>query len=466
MGRKRTGDKRVLAGALLCGVIIALTGCGLEESASKGAETVGEEQAEQIQGENTEVQAEEPEEPLLAGEDIPDNTDAEKTADSDEENAEEPQTLQEAQIRHYYSGVLSQLIAARQLPDFGELGDMGYGKMENNSFAVTDIDKDGREELIICYSGGATVYTFEVMYDYDPSVGELKNEFCAWPALTYYDNGIIKAELHANHSYGELWPFILYQYEPESDTYVTVGSVDTWDKEIREYWGYDEENLFPDELDTDGDGTLYSIQKEYEFVMEKEDYKYNQADFEEWFGGYTEGANEVSIDFQSTEYESFADFTPNYLKRLADEAGRERTDTASDLGLLILNEEHFLDAAKTLLSEKYDVVMEQPEQNFEEYTVGKVDGKEVFSFTALDAGDLSYSYEKLEDVTVFGIYPGISVDGAWEKLKAYGFYASPYGEVENCLITGEGFGNMSIWFSAEDGFVTEITVRPYCAFAG
>lgn len=133
---------------------------------------------------------------------------------------------------------------------------------------------------------------------------------------------------------------------------------------------------------------------------------------------------------------------------------------------MILNEDHFLDAAKTLLSEKYDVALEQPEPNFEEYTVGKVSGREVFSFTALDAGDLSYSGEKLDDVTIFGIYPGISVDGAWEKLKAYGFYASPYGEVENCLITGEGFGNVSIWFSAEEGSVTEITVRPYCAFAG
>lgn len=107
-------------------------------------------------------------------------------------------------------------------------------------------------------------------------------------------------------------------------------------------------------------------------------------------------------------------------------------------------------AAQTLLSEKYGVGLEQPEPNFEEYTVGLIDGREVFSFTALDAGNLSYSGEKVGDVTIFGIYPGISVDDAWKKLSAYGFYASPYGEVENCLITGDGFGNISIWFSTED----------------
>lgn len=119
-----------------------------------------------------------------------------------------------------------------------------------------------------------------------------------------------------------------------------------------------------------------------------------------------------------------------------------------------------------MLSEKYGVTMEQPDPNFEEWTVGLRDGKELFAFEALNAGHISYIGEKFKDVTIFGIYPGISVDSAWEKLKAYGFYASPYGEVENCLITGEGFGNISICFSAEDHVVTEITVGPYCAFAG
>ena len=150
----------------------------------------------------------------------------------------------------------------------------------------------------------------------------------------------------------------------------------------------------------------------------------------------------------------------------AEEAGKGRTDTAADLGLLILNEDHFLDAAQNLLSEKYGGTVKQPDPDFEEWTVGLKDGKEMFSFEALNAGSIGYRGEKLEDVTVFGIYPGISVDGAWEKLKAYGFYAASYPEVENCLVTGEGFGNISIWFSAEDNVVTDITVRPYCAFAG
>lgn len=297
------------------------------------------------------------------------------------------------------------------------------------------------------------------------TAGELKVQFTAFPALTYYDNGFIKAEWSHNQGYGELWPFTLYRYDVGNDSYVEAGTVDTWDKAISETWY--EDQLFPDALDTDGDGTLYCICREgEEYTCAYEDYKYNKADYEAWYGELMDGAKEITVPYQPIAYESFQDYTPVYLKMLAEEAGRERTDTEADLGLLILEEDHFLDAAQKLLSEKYGVAMEQPDPDFEEWTVGSVDGKELFAFEALNAGHISYMGEKFKDVTIFGIYPGIRVDGAWEKLKAYGFYASPYGEMENCLITGEGFGNISIWLTAQDQVVTEITVGPYCAFAG
>lgn len=236
-----------------------------------------------------------------------------------------------------------------------------------------------------------------------------------------------------------------------------------WD-DIGEEWD------FPTDRDADGDGTVYEIVKAGEEYSDYNSgyggFRFDQAEVDEWLNGFMEGAKEISPVYYPMEYESFADFTPTYLKMLSEEAGKERTDQTADLGLLILNEDRFLDAAQTLLSEKYGVAMEHPDSDFEEWTVGSKDGKELFSFEALNAGHIGYKGEKFKDVTVFGIYPGISVDGAWAKLQAYGFYASPGAEVENCLITGEGFGNISIWFSAEDNVVTDITVGPYCAFAG
>lgn len=448
---------------ILCAASMLLAGCGGKDS---GAEQLDIKPIEQTNGESGNISAGGAEISEWEAEGVLDSADAEDAAASNEESAKKAQALYAAQVRHYYAGILSQITAAWQLPD-GELDtsslENGFGKMSDNRFAVVDIDGDGREELIVCYVNANMAGMMEMIYDYDPILGELKRELTEWPSLTYYDNGMIKAEASHNHTHGEFWPFALYQYEAESDSYQQIAYVHTWDKEISDVY---EEQPFPEELDTDGDGTLFNISEGSEPSYEYEDYKYNQADYEAWYHGMMEGAQEITVPYQPLQYESYADFALAYLRLKAEEAGRERTDTADDLGLLLLSEDRFLDAAQKFLSEKYGVELEQPEPNFEEYTVGLVDGKEVFSFTALDAGDLSYSGEKVGDVTIFGIYPGISVDGAWEKLQAYGFYASPYGEVENCLITGEGFGNISIWFSAEDNKVTQITVMPFCAFAG
>lgn len=457
---KKKGSSLKQGIGLLCAASILLVGCNGKET---GSEQPGIEPIEQTGGESGNTFVEETETPELEGTGVPDSAD---TGNVDEAAAENAQVLYAAQVRHYYGGILSQITAAWQLPD-GELDtsslENGFGQMSDNRFAVADIDGDGREELIVCYANASTAGMMEIIYDYDPVPGELKREFTEWPMLTYYDNGMIKAEASHNHTHGEFWPFALYQYEKERDSYKQIAYVHTWDKEISDKY---EGQPFPEELDVDGDGTLFSISEGAEPSYEYESYKYNQADYEKWYNEIMDGAQEIMIPYQPLEYESYADFAPDYLKLKAEEAGRERTDTADDLGLLILSEDRFLNVAQILLSEKYGVELEQPESNFEEYTVGLIDGREVFSFTALDAGDLSYSGEKVGDVTIFGIYPGISVDDAWKKLSAYGFYASPYGEVENCLITGEGFGNISIWFSGEDNKVTQITVMPFCAFAG
>ena len=447
----KKGKERFKIGTatLLCVSAIFFAGCGARSDISHDVEMSGEEWAEQILKDK-------------------------KAALSDEESAEKAekaQALQEAQIRHYYSGVLTLVITTGQIPNrITENWNHDESEREDviHDFALADVDQDGREELLIRCTTSAVngMAEAEYEYDYNPSSGKFRLQAGGFlnATVTYYDNGIYKVE-HAD----EQWtsgPYTLYRYQSASDSYMGVASAHAWNKALADEWWADG-RPFPDELDTDGDGILYNIniageEESYEY----EDYKYNRTDFDEFFGRYTEGAEEISIEYHPMEYESFAAYTPAYLKLLAEEAGKGRTDTASDLGLLILNEDCFLDAAKELLSEKYGVELEQSEPDLEEWTVGLKDGREVFSFEAQNAGHIGYKGERVDEVTIFGIYPGISVNAAWRKLQAYGFYASPYGEVENCLITGEGFGNVSIWFSAEDNVVTDITVGPFCAFAG
>lgn len=455
-------SQRAAAGALLCAGTVFFAGCGAGNGIEQSEET---EQSEMPESDTETGRAEDTKDSAEVENAGHDRQDGNGETEADAVSAERAQELWQARIRHYYGGILSQVMAAWQLPDM-ELGtgtandSLDAEEMAKNCFAVADVDQDGREELLVRWMTTITAGEIEAVYDYNPVSGEVKREFVAYPALTYYDNGIIKAEWSHNQvPPAEFWPCTFYRYDAESDSYVELGSLRAWDDGI-EGWE------LPDGLDVDGDGTVYEIQKAGEEYQAYEGFHFSKAEVDEWLGGFMEGAKELAIEYLPMKHESFEDFTPAYLKMLAEEAGKGRTDTGADLGLLILKEDHFLDVAQNLLSEKYGVALEQPDPDFEEWTVGKKDGKELFSFEALNAGSIGYRGEKLEDVTIFGIYPGISVDGAWEKLKAYGFYASSYPEVENCLVTGDGFGNISIWFSAEDNVVTDITVRPYCAFAG
>ena len=282
---------------------------------------------------------------------------------------------------------------------------------------------------------------------------------------------MIKAEASHNHSRGEFWPFGLYQYQKDSDTYEMVASVDTWDKEFTDSWG--DGQPFPEELDVDGDGVLYNIQRGNNPAYEYADYKYNQSDYDVFYqtmmqaaDGAGVTADEIQIDFIPLTYESFKEYTPAYL-RLLHEAGRRESDVdQTDIGFLFLEEERTLYEVEQFLSEQYGVVIVSQEEEYDDFMTGTYRDKQIFEFIHLDGGDLTYRNEKIEDITIFGIYPGMHVDKAWERLTAYGFYANPDAETENSLITGVGMGNRSIYFEAEDQIINNITVRPYCKYTG
>ena len=178
---KKKGSSLKQGIVLLCAVSILLVGCGEKET---GSEQPGIEPIEQTGGESGNTFVEGTETPELEGTGVPDSAD---TGNADEAATENAQILYAAQVRHYYGGILSQITAAWQLPD-GELDtsslENGFGRMSDNRFAVADIDGDGREELIVCYANASMAGMMEIIYDYDPVLGELKREFTEWPMLT------------------------------------------------------------------------------------------------------------------------------------------------------------------------------------------------------------------------------------------------------------------------------------------
>lgn len=364
--------------------------------------------------------------------------------------------------RHVYAGILSMLAAAYELPDIELQKDDLYNgifRMSDNQFAVADVDRDGREELIISYTTASMAGMFEVVYDYDPDTMKLSRELVGFTDMVFYDNGIVKVSESHNHSFSlDIWPYKLYQYDPQSEQYEFFASVSGWDKAYSESMNMLE--TFPAELDADGDGILYEIQTDPEFAAET--MKYDEADYEAWLSEHMTGAQEIQITYQSVAYENFKDFTLEHLTLLRHIAEENAPSSQTDVGWLYIRE-NSLEKAEQYLSQ-HCAVEWKSNPEFEEEHIGSIDGNEVFSLVYMNAGVLSYRGQRVEDITVFGIYPGMDENTAVTILQSYGFY--PLENLENYMITGDGFGNAAVSYEVLNGIVTKVHVSAYCAYAG
>lgn len=441
MKKKKLLRKNLLLGVFFMIIITTLWGCGTKAS---DEEIISEEQ-------------------VVSEEEI---KQAEDTVNQDE--------LTNALIRHKYNGVLSQITCALQLPE-GDMIEAPYesnAEMTDNTYAITDIDGDGYEELIINYSTASMAGMFTAIYGYNPETDNLKQEFISFPSLTFYDNGIIKADASHNHSCGELWPFGLYQYDADTDTYTQIGYADSWSKELTAtYYDYssEQELPFPDELDTDKDGILYNIQEgnPENYTWNYEDYHYNEADFQKWYDSYLNNAKEITPKFQPIDSESFTVYTKNYLALIQKNKEAADPSTGTDIGLMFVAGDSSLQEVSEMLADHYGISIEQPYEDFEDEWIGKYQGQEVFDFMNLNAGCIGYKDVQVEDITIFDLYPGMAEKEAQQKIESYGFYLLD-GSDENgyAYITGDGLGNRAIWYRAKDGKVTDISVNPYCSYAG
>lgn len=144
-----------------------------------------------------------------------------------------------------YILTLENLYTNRIWPD-GNVLDYDGSDMSENTFAVYDIDGDGEEELIIKYETSAMYAMVEAIYGYDSQTGALKQELLEFPQLVFYDNGFIRADW--SHNQGEdinAWPYTMYQYKKDTDTYEEVGSGVSGDGSIESYVGNGKEVEVP-----------------------------------------------------------------------------------------------------------------------------------------------------------------------------------------------------------------------------
>ena len=160
--------------------------------------------------------------------------------------------------RSAYVETLEDLFYRSILPDGGEAI---FEDMSENTFALADVDGDGREELVLLTQPNIYAGYQGYILDYDQNAGSVYIQFESTPGFTFYRNGALRVDDH--HAQGSwtstFWPHSLYTYQPDTDSYELAGHVDAWEKEISDI---NPDNLppFPTEKDVSGAGILYYIE--------------------------------------------------------------------------------------------------------------------------------------------------------------------------------------------------------------
>lgn len=213
------------------------------------------------------------------------------------------QTGDDARMAAYVEA-LNGIYVNHVLPDGNPCDDFfGFDDMDENKFAVFDVDFDGDEELLISYTTASMAGMVEYVYDYDAASGELKQELCEFPYVTYYDNGIVWAGMSHNHGMapdlGDFWPYFLHEYNPRLDRYVQLGGVDAWQREYAEkdYAG----NPFPADVDADGDGAVYYL---WTNDPGEAELFFDGADYKKWCDNKYGTAKELVIPYVSLTREN------------------------------------------------------------------------------------------------------------------------------------------------------------------
>lgn len=156
--------------------------------------------------------------------------------------------------RRIYAATLRNLLYSNILPD-GKQAEMPAGA--SSQFAVADVDADGKEELVLLYDSGVTANAVGYIIGYDTETGNIYIQLEEFPFFAFLENGNLKALSSHNQTYGEMWPYILYQYLPESDSYKLAGYAHAEDKATFEANGVPER--YPDAADISDTGTVYYI---------------------------------------------------------------------------------------------------------------------------------------------------------------------------------------------------------------
>ncbi len=171
--------------------------------------------------------------------------------------------------------------------------------IEEEDFAICDVDGDGKEELLVRIVNTYTAGMVEVIYGFNEETGGLYCELAVFPALTFYPGIIKKSCAHNQGLAGDaLWPYFVYTYDAANDCYEDAAAVDAWSKAVAEKdWAG---TPFPDDVDTDHTGVVY-------LILEGLDARtLSYSDYLAWEAPIFAGLKEIEIPWQKMTQDNVA----------------------------------------------------------------------------------------------------------------------------------------------------------------
>ncbi len=220
----------------------------------------------------------------------------------DETLPTETETSTEISTAHLekYAEVLENMLNNKVLPNGEEAENGGFGDISENTFAVADVDSDGKDELVILYSTTSMAGMTGYVYGFDEESGELHEELISFPSFTFYKNGLVKNDWSHNQGHGEMWPYTLFKYDAKEDKYKVQANVDSWDREI-----YPEG--YPENIDTENVGTVYHVEdltNAVESDLYGEKNLKSESEYEEWVKETGLDSEELEIEYMKLTEEN------------------------------------------------------------------------------------------------------------------------------------------------------------------
>lgn len=210
-----------------------------------------------------------------------------------------------------YERVLEQFYTDHITPDGQELwlDEPNFGYIQENTFAIADVDSDGIEELILTFSTAPMAGMCTWVIGYDAQTDSIYVELSIFPAVDFYTGGLLEAGWSHNQGLAGdiLWPYSVLHYRPEERSYQVTAHVDAWDKNLCDTAS--DGKPFPDEVDTDNIGAVYLITTETPDGLWETD-TVSRAVYEAWHAAIRGDAKPIELEYLNTTLDNIHAVSP------------------------------------------------------------------------------------------------------------------------------------------------------------